>query len=335
MSNNSNQTLIQIENLVKTYNVKVVTDDKFKNLLGLRDTKKVNALNGVSFSLEKAKILAVVGESGCGKSTLARQLALIEQSDSGSYFFNGVNVAGSSSEEKRNIRSNIQMVFQNPYASLNPRKNIGHTLSTPLGIRYPELTESDIKDRVYKMLNSVGLSKEYYERYPHMLSGGQRQRIAIARALIINPNLIIADEPVSALDVSIQAQILNIMLNLQEQYQFSCVFISHDLHVVRFIANDIIIMYLGKIVETGNAEDVFKQPLHPYTKFLISATPSLHSKTEKIKVEGELPSPLNIPPGCSFHQRCPFANEQCKVEVPELKDFRGRKVACIRAEEVN
>ena len=296
----------------------------------------VQALNGVSFSLKAGKTLAVVGESGCGKSTLARALTLIEEPSAGSLRIVGREVAGASRAERKQLRRDVQMVFQNPYASLNPRQKIGDQLAEPLAIN-TSLSRSERRERVQAMMQQVGLRPEHYQRYPHMFSGGQRQRIAIARAMMLNPKIVVADEPTSALDVSIQAQVLNLFMDLQEQFNTAYVFISHNLSVVQHVADQILVMYLGRPVEMGDAERIYSRPLHPYTQALLSATPTIHPDPAKpkIKIQGELPNPLDPPSGCAFHKRCPYATERCAVEVPELRLLDARQVACHHAEVIN
>ena len=301
----------------------------------LRPKSVVRALNGVSFDLQRGKTLAVVGESGCGKSTLARQLSLIEQPSSGQVMFEGVDVATATAAERQALRRKVQMVFQNPYASLNPRQKIGRQLAEPLIIN-TVLSAAEREARVADMLATVGLRPEYARRYPHMFSGGQRQRIAIARAMMLKPDVLVADEPTSALDVSIQAQVLNLFMDLQQELQTAYVFISHNLAVVQHVADDVMVMYLGRAVETGPKKAIYAHPLHPYTKALLSASPSVHARDrrETIRIYGELPNPLNPPSGCAFHKRCPHANELCRQQVPELRSLHGRQVACHRVEEI-
>lgn len=296
----------------------------------------VKALNGVSFSLEAGRTLAVVGESGCGKSTLARALTLIEEPTAGSLRLGGVDTASADAAQRRTMRQQVQMVFQNPYASLNPRKRISQMLAEPLLLNRPQLSAADRRAQVAAALQQVGLRPEHAERYPHMFSGGQRQRIAIARAMMLQPRLLVADEPTSALDVSIQAQILNLFMDLQAQSGLAYVFISHNLSVVEHIADRVMVMYLGRVVEQAAKADLFSRPRHPYTRALLSATPSIDParRALKIKITGELPSPLAPPPGCSFHRRCPFATERCRTEVPELRPLDGSQVACHHAETV-
>ncbi|MDD2051910.1 ABC transporter ATP-binding protein [Pseudomonas putida] len=289
----------------------------------------VRALNGVSFELEAGKTLAVVGESGCGKSTLARALTLIEAPTSGSLQIAGQEVAGADKAQRKQLRKDVQMVFQSPYASLNPRQKIGDQLAEPLLIN-TQLSASERREKVQAMMQQVGLRPEHYQRYPHMFSGGQRQRIALARAMMLQPKVLVADEPTSALDVSIQAQVLNLFMDLQQEFNTAYVFISHNLAVVRHVADQVLVMYLGKPVEMGPKAALYERPLHPYTRALLSATPTLHPDPlkPKIKIVGELPNPLDPPSGCAFHQRCPYANERCRQEEPALRLLDSRQVAC-------
>ncbi|RII75618.1 peptide ABC transporter ATP-binding protein [Pseudomonas monteilii] len=294
----------------------------------------VRALNGVSFELEAGKTLAVVGESGCGKSTLARALTLIEEPSSGSLQIAGTEVKGASKAERKQLRRDVQMVFQSPYASLNPRQKIGDQLAEPLLIN-TSLSKAERRDKVQKMMEQVGLRPEHYQRYPHMFSGGQRQRIALARAMMLQPKVLVADEPTSALDVSIQAQVLNLFMDLQKEFNTAYVFISHNLAVVRHVADQVLVMYLGRPAEMGPKEDIYEKPLHPYTQALLSATPAIHPDPlkPKIRIAGELPNPLNPPDGCAFHKRCPHATERCAKEVPALRQVSTRQVACHYAEQ--
>jgi dipeptide transport system ATP-binding protein len=289
----------------------------------------VKALDGVSFSLQARRTLAVVGESGCGKSTLARQLTLIEPPTGGSLKINGADVAGADAERIKALRKQVQMVFQNPFASLNPRKSIASTLDEPLAIN-TTLNRAERREKIEQLADKVGLRMEHLRRYPHMFSGGQRQRIAIARAMILKPGVVVADEPTSALDVSIQAQILNLFMDLQDELGTAYVFISHNLSVVEHVADELMVMYLGRAVEVGDKSRIFAQPLHPYTKALMSATPALRpaDRRERIRIVGELPSPLNPPSGCAFHKRCPLAVKRCAEETPLLREVDGRQVAC-------
>lgn len=294
-----------------------------------RENAVLKAVDVASFTLERGKTLAVVGESGCGKSTLARLVTMIEQPNSGSLNILGQEVVGADTQTLRALRSKVQIVFQNPYGSLNPRQKIGAVLEEPLLVNTP-LTASERQDKARTMLESVGLRPEHYDRYPHMFSGGQRQRIAIARALMLDPEILVLDEPVSALDISIQAQVLNLLADLQERLHLAYLFISHDLSVVKHIADDVMIMYLGRVVEQGPRDVVFSDPKHPYTKALLSATPTPDPtmKRQRIVLKGELPSPLNPPLGCTFHPRCPIAFEKCIQVSPSLELVGATKVSC-------
>jgi dipeptide transport system ATP-binding protein len=294
------------------------------------------ALDGVSFVLARGKTLAVVGESGCGKSTLARQITMIEPPTAGELWMDGANVADSDRATRKRLRPLVQMVFQNPYASLNPRKKVGAILEEPLVIN-TGLKRAQRAERAHAMMARVGLRPEHYGRYPHMFSGGQRQRIAIARALMLDPRVIVADEPVSALDVSIQAQVLNLLMDLQHGGGVAYLFISHNLAVVEHIADEVLVMYLGKTVEHGSRRDIFRRPLHPYTRALLASTPRIDpaQRQQKIILSGELPSPLAPPPGCAFNNRCPHARAQCRQQVPPLHLFEGRQVACHRIAEIS
>lgn len=285
----------------------------------------VKALDGASFKLEAGKTLAIVGESGCGKSTLARVVTMIEEPSDGEVLINGKPAMHGSTE----MRQTIQIVFQNPYGSLNPRHKVGYILEEPLLLN-TDMDDAARRKRAEETMERVGLRPEHYERYPHMFSGGQRQRIAIARALMLSPKILVLDEPVSALDLSIQAQVLNILADLQADLGLAYLFISHDLSVVKHISDDVMVMYLGKVVEAGPAKTVFANPQHPYTDALLSATPVADPKREKkrIMLSGELPSPLNPPTGCAFHPRCQYASDECKSKAPELSPTDERSVAC-------
>lgn len=293
----------------------------------------VKALNGVSFVLRAGKTLAVVGESGCGKSTLARQLTLVEPPSDGVLSLDGEVINPSDAGQRQRLRSRVQMVFQNPYASLNPRQKIEAQLAEPLLLN-TSMTAAERADKVTQIMARVGLRPEFRHRYPHMFSGGQRQRIALARAMILQPQVLVADEPTSALDVSIQAQVLNLFMDLQEEFNTAYVFISHNLAVVEHVADDVMVMYLGRVVETGPKSQIFGLPRHPYTQALLSATPSIDpaQRQKKIKIIGELPSPMDPPSGCAFHKRCPFATARCASEEPALRVLGGQQVACHHAE---
>ena len=300
----------------------------------LRGHATVHALSEVSFSLQAGQTLAVVGESGCGKSTLARQLTMIERPSAGALWLDGVDVAMAGSAQRTALRRQVQMVFQNPYASLNPRQTVAATLEEPLRIN-TALGSTERRERSAEWLARVGLRPEHGRRYPHMFSGGQRQRIAIARAMILQPRIVVADEPVSALDVSIQAQILNLFMDLQAEFGMACVFISHNLGVVEHMADRVMVMYLGRIVEIGDKRRLFARPLHPYTQALMSATPAIRAvdRHPAIAIHGEPPSALAPPSGCAFHKRCPQASARCAAELPLLREFDGQQVACHRVEE--
>jgi dipeptide transport system ATP-binding protein len=294
-----------------------------------RSHATIKALNGVSFSLHAGRTLAVVGESGSGKSTLARLLTLIENPTAGSLLIESEDVAHASETTRRRLRREIQIVFQNPFASLNPRQAIGKALEEPLLVN-TGLKPAERKAEALSIMAKVGLRPEYYRRYPHMFSGGQRQRIAIARALMLKPKILVLDEPVSALDVSIRAQALNLLASLQEEFGLAYVFVSHDLSVVRHIADDVMVIYLGSAVELGERDAIFGRPQHPYTQALLSATPVADptAKRDRILLSGEPPSPFAPPAGCPFHPRCRLAFDRCRAEKPALELKQGRAVAC-------
>jgi len=325
MSNTNENLILKGTDLKQHY---VVSQGFFK------EDALVKAVDGISFELERGKTLAVVGESGCGKSTLGRMLTMIETPTSGELNYKGQNLLTLSKAEQMALRQRIQIIFQNPYGSLNPRKKIGAILEEPLVIN-TKLSKAERKEKALLIMSKVGLKTEHYDRYPHMFSGGQRQRIAIARGLMLDPNVIVADEPVSALDVSVQAQVLNLMMDLQQEFGLSYVFISHDLSVVEHIADEVMVMYLGKVVEQGPKEQVFANPKHPYTLALMSSTPQLSpdKRRKRIKLQGELPSPLNPPSGCAFHGRCSFADNRCKTETPLLRREGEQLIACHAVEE--
>lgn len=295
----------------------------------------LQAVSGVSFAVEAGKTLAVVGESGCGKSTLARMVSLIEKPTAGELRLGDIDVLHASAAEHHALRRTVQLVFQNPYGSLNPRKKIGAILEAPLEINTP-LSAAERAEQAKAMLALVGLRPEHYDRYPHMFSGGQRQRVAIARALMLKPALIVADEPVSALDVSIQAQVLNLLADLQRELGLAYLFISHDLGVVRHIADDLLVMYLGHTMEQGDKRTIFAQPLHPYTQALLASTPGIAGSgvsRQRIILKGELPSPLSPPSGCVFCTRCAHVTAQCESLRPVLRELAGRQIACHYAEQ--
>ncbi len=299
----------------------------------------IKAVDGVSLEIKQGEILGLVGESGCGKSTLSRTIMQLIKTTEGSIILEGKNLTKQSTSETRSQRINFQMIFQDPHASLNPRLTVFDALSEAIRTRH-DVKENDLYDRVAELMKTVGLSPRMMKKYPHEFSGGQRQRIAIARALAPEPKLIIADEPVSALDVSIQSQILNLISKLCRKMNLTMLFISHDLSVVKYIADRIAVMYLGKIVELGTAEDVMESPLHPYTKALVSAIPKPDPEFEKnrqrIILGGDPPSPSNPPKGCSFHPRCPNATDICSEKIPQLEKFNSdRIVSCHHVGEIN
>jgi dipeptide transport system ATP-binding protein len=289
----------------------------------------VKALNGASFKVRAGETLAIVGESGCGKSTLARVLTMIEPPTSGKLEIEGNEITLVNGKPPSELRKQVQIVFQNPYGSLNPRKTVAAMLEEPLKLN-TDLDPAQRRAAAEEMITKVGLRPEHADRYPHMFSGGQRQRIAVARSLMLRPKILILDEPVSALDLSIQAQILNLLSDLQDEFGLAYIFISHDLSIVRRIANDIIVMYFGKPVEAGSAEEIFANPKHPYTQALFSATPVADPKRRKkrIRLSGEPPSPLAPPPGCAFAPRCPIVQDNCSQTEPMLEKIGGVEVAC-------
>ena len=285
----------------------------------LRQSRTLRALGGVDFDLYAGRTLAVVGESGCGKSTLARVVTMIEAPTAGRLTLDGKEVRP---EDWASLRASVQIVFQDPYGSLNPRQRVGQILMEPLVINRPKMSKAEREEKAREMLRLVGLRPEHFDRYPHMFSGGQRQRIAVARALMLDPKVLVLDEPVSALDLSIQSAILNLLVDLQERLDLAYLFISHDLSVVRHVADDVIVMYLGRAVERGTKDAVFGAPKHPYAKALLSATPKAdpRGQKERIQLQGELPSPLAIPDGCPFAPRCWKTQDKCRQVRPELDD---------------
>jgi dipeptide transport system ATP-binding protein len=299
-----------------------------------RAPSRLQAVGGVSFTISPGRTLAVVGESGCGKSTLARMVTLIEKPTRGQLRLTGVDAVQAGARQRSDLRRAVQLVFQNPYGSLNPRQRVGTILESPLAINTP-LSAAQRADRARAMLAKVGLRPEHYARYPHMFSGGQRQRIAIARALMLEPALLVADEPVSALDVSVQAQVLNLLADLQQELGLAYLFISHDLGVVRHIAHEVMVMYLGLVMEQGPKQRIFEHPVHPYTRALLACTPAIDAsaRPERIVLQGELPSPLNPPAGCVFSTRCPHAIARCHAERPVLRPLDRQQVSCHLAEQ--
>lgn len=317
-------TLIRTVDLVKEFEI------SGGNFFG-KDKPRVHATSNVSIQINKGETFALVGESGCGKSTLGRLMLRLIEPTNGYVEFEGININELSHESMREIRKKMQIIFQDPYASINPRMNVYNIIAEPLVTHKVCKTKEETKERVKDLMKKVGIRPEFINRYPHQFSGGQRQRIGIARALALQPELIICDEPVSALDVSIQSQILNLLHDLQEELNLTYLFISHDLSVVRYISGRVCVMFLGKVCEIGDTEDIFGNPLHPYTKFLIDAVPKPDPylrKENKQLLQGDIPSPVNPPAGCRFHTRCPYAKDVCKEKEPEMKAVNNRQVAC-------
>lgn len=309
----------------------------YKGFILRRKAGTVRAVDGVSLEIKQGEVVGLVGESGCGKSTLARTILQLVPTTAGTVMLGGRNLSSLSASELAVARKGLQMVFQDPYASLNPRMTVFDTLAEPLRV-HGVCTAAEAPARVASLMERVGLAPRFMQKYPHEFSGGQRQRIAIARALALNPAVIIADEPVSALDVSIQAQILNLLAELVREMRLTLLFIAHDLSVVKHISDRVAVMYLGKIVELGDAATVIDRPQHPYTRALVSAIPTPNPDVERsrrrIVLPGDPPSPISPPAGCTFHPRCPYAQERCKVAFPPLRFHDGREVACIRVGEI-
>ncbi len=323
----NHETMMQVENL------KVHFDVSSEGDMPWTKRKRLQAVNGVSFELKSGETLGIVGESGCGKSTLARAIISMVPAETGRVLWFGKDLLALQKTEMRKHRKEIQMIFQDPLASLNPRMTIGEIIAEPLKTHYPKTSKADIKARVEDVMNKVGLLENLINRYPHEFSGGQCQRIGIARALILKPKLIICDEPVSALDVSIQAQVINLLMDLQKEMGLTLIFIAHDLSIVKHISNKIMVLYMGNMVELAKSEDIYNHPRHPYTQALISAVPIPDPKIEKNKdlilIEGDLPSPINPPSGCIFRTRCKKAQDICSQEKPELKEAASsHEVAC-------
>jgi oligopeptide/dipeptide ABC transporter ATP-binding protein len=316
--------LLEVRNLTKYFPIK-------KGILS-RTVGEVRAVDGVSFTLEKGKTLGLVGESGCGKTTVGRSLLRLVEPTSGEVLINGKDLLAMDKEELRKMRASLQIIFQDPFSSLDPRMSVGEIIAEPIR-NHLESSRSEIKERVAYLMERVGLHADQMGRYPHEFSGGQRQRIGIARALALNPLLIVCDEPVSALDVSIQAQVMNLLAQLQEQMDLSYLFIAHDLSVVEHISDRVAVMYLGRIAEVASDHDLYERPLHPYTQALLSAVPvpDPDVRKKRIILEGDVPSPLNPPSGCAFHTRCPAKKDLCSRERPELMDVgNDHFVACHR-----
>ncbi len=332
------ETLVASKTLVDVRDLKmyfpVTRGIVFQRVVG-----QVRAVDGISFSIERGQTMGLVGESGSGKTTIGRTIVRLYKPTAGNILFDNKDLATIGGEELRQIRQRVQMIFQDPYASLNPRYTIGSLIAEPMHI-YKVASRGEIRERTAELLRVVGLRPEYIDRYPHEFSGGQRQRIAVARALSINPEFVIADEPVSALDVSIRAQVLNLLQRLQQQFNLTYLFVSHDLSVVRHVADRIAVMYLGKIVELSDRDELYAAPKHPYTKALLSAIPipdpQVEKRRQRIILSGDLPSPINIPAGCRFHTRCPMAQNICREIEPvfEAKEGREHYAACHFSERV-
>ncbi|MDD5918011.1 MAG: ATP-binding cassette domain-containing protein [bacterium] len=320
----SEKKLVEIRGLTKEFAAGSSTWSRRKNV--------VHAVSGVDLDIYEGETLALVGESGCGKSTLGRLILNLIEPTSGTVTFDGRVMQELKQEEMRQLRKEMQLIFQDPYASLNPRWSIRDIVAEPLETHKVYKTAAETTERVKELVKKCGIRPEFINRYPHQFSGGQRQRVGIARALALNPRLIVCDEPVSALDVSIQAQVLNLLADLQTEFKLTYLFISHDLSVVRYLSDRVCVMFLGKICEIGNTKDVYEDPKHPYTRFLLEAVPKPDPtirKEDKNMLIGEIPSPVNPPSGCRFHTRCPYASERCSQEEPLMREVApGRMAAC-------
>ncbi len=323
------QALLQAVNIVKHFPI--------KGGVFLKEIAAVKAVDGVSLSIKEGETVGLVGESGCGKTTFGRAILRLEEPSSGEVFFEGENILAYDKEKMRALRENMQIIFQDPFSSLNPRKTVSHIIGEPLlihGLKNRKAREA----KVLELLTVVGLRREHMRRYPHQFSGGQRQRIGVARALALHPKLVVCDEAVSALDVSIQAQVINLLKDLQDEFGLTYLFISHDLSVVEHVSDRVAVMYLGKIVETAPSKALYKNPLHPYTQALLSAVPipdpALH-RANRIILKGDVPSPIDPPPGCSFHPRCLYAGDICRGKAPELREISAdHSAACFFAGQV-
>ncbi len=326
-------SLLQVENLVQKFDLSSDFLDKlkFKDGKFTLEKKQVNAVNGVNFSIEKGEVFSLVGESGCGKSTTAKTIIKIYEPWAGKIIFKGQDISHYNYKQMLPVRKEIQMIFQDPYASLNPRQRLQDIIMEPMLFHKLAANRDEAYDKMLNIIEKVGLRPEHASRFPHQFSGGQRQRIGIARSLAVEPEFIIADEPVSALDVSIQAQILNILMDLKDEFGFSYLFIAHDLSVVKHISDRLGVMYLGYIVEKGDKNKIFSNPQHPYTKALFSAVPTIdeESITDPIQLKGQVPNPINLPEGCCFHSRCPYSKDICKKERPKPVEIeKDHEVAC-------
>ncbi len=325
----SSEVLLEVKNLRKSFPIQ-------KSLLG-KVQKELVAVDDISFTLKAGETLGIVGESGCGKTTMGRTILKLTQPSGGQIIFNGEDITNYNNSAMRKLRTDMQIIFQDPYSSLPPRATVGDILSEPVKV-HNIVPPAQVKNYVMELMEKCGLRDYYYERYPHEFSGGQRQRICIARALAVNPKLVVCDEPVSALDVSIQAQIINLLKDLQRSMNLTYLFISHDLSVVKFISDKVGVMYLGAMMEFGDKKDIFDNPLHPYTKALFSAIPNPNPdvKMNRIALNGDIPSPTNLPSGCRFHTRCPHATEKCKLAAPQYREYEpGHFAACHMLEKDN
>ncbi len=332
----ASDALVSIRRLVKHFDISGSWLDQLKLDGGQVRRKKtiVKAVNDISLDIEEGETLSVVGESGCGKSTLARTVMGLYPPNGGEVYYRGQRIDHLSEAQLKPFRKQMQMVFQDPYASLNPRMCIGDTLKEPIRFHQPQLDPAEIKGRVAAVMKQVGIDPDWQDRFPHEFSGGQRQRISIARALAVDPEFVVADEPIAALDVSIQAQILNLLMDLQEDYGLTYLFISHDLSVVKHISNRVAVMYLGVLCELAPTQNLFESPRHPYTQALLSAIPQLGDRFSHEKLSGDVPTPIRLPSGCVFHGRCKYANARCIEEIPELNRLEtGTWVACHGVEE--
>ncbi len=321
-----NAVLLRVENLVKHF---PITHRAFFR----RQTRVVHAVDGISFDLQRGETLGLVGESGCGKSTAGRTILQLYRPTSGAVYFDGVNLVKLKREELRKMRRKMQIIFQDPYASLNPRMTVGEIISDPLLVYKEAQSRKEIDEKVQDLLRLVKLDPSHTSRYPHEFSGGQRQRIGVARALALHPELIVCDEPISALDVSIQAQIVNLLVELQSQFRLTYLFIAHDLAMVRHLCNRVAVMYLGVLVEVAESNELYTNPLHPYTQALLSAVPipdpRIEAKRQRVILKGEVPNPVNPPSGCRFRTRCPIAQAICTEQTPEWREFLpGHYAAC-------
>jgi oligopeptide transport system ATP-binding protein len=328
----SNNELISVRDLKKYFPIR-------KGILFDRKVGDVKAVDGVSFDIIRGETLGLVGESGCGKSTTGYAILFLDKPSQGDILFDGVSLSRLSERELRKMRPRMQIIFQDPYASLNPRMTVGELVGDPILI-HTKKSKAERRERVLELLDLVGLNRAFERRYPHEFSGGQRQRIGIARALALNPDFIVCDEPISALDVSVQAQVVNLLEDLQEQFGLTYLFIAHDLSMVRHIANRVMVMYLGKMMELAARDELYDDPLHPYTQALVSAVPvpdpEIEMERKRIILTGDVPSPSDPPPGCVFHTRCNMAEERCRVEVPHFREVKAHRfVACHLVEKVN